>query len=170
MSIHEQYCREFLLSRRSIRRFKDTPVPYELIEKALEIVRFAPSAHNRQPWIFLVVRDKEKLQKLAEIHRWSKPILGSQVAIIVFSDSNISPRSHVVDGSIAATYLWLALHCVGLSTVWINTLDQVEEIRKIVNAPENLMPIAIFPVGFPAESPPPRPRKELGDIVKFDGF
>jgi nitroreductase len=170
MSFQEQCCREFLLSRRSIRRFREEPVPDELVEKALDIARFAPSAHNNQPWVFLLVKDKEKLKKLAGIHRWSKPILNAQLAIIVFSDSNVSPTSHMVDGSIAATYLWLALHCVGLSTVWIYTLEQVEEIRKIVNAPSNLMPIAIFPVGFPAESPPPRPRKQLSEIVRFEGF
>jgi len=119
-----------LLSRRSIRRFREDPVPDELIEKALDIARFAPSAHNNQPWVFVVVKDKEKLRKLAEIHRWSKPILGSQLAIIVFSDSKISPRSHLVDGSIVATYLWLALHCLGLSTVWIYTLERAEQIRN----------------------------------------
>jgi nitroreductase len=170
MCTQESGCREFLLSRRSIRRFREDPVPDELIEKALDIARFAPSAHNNQPWVFVVVKDKEKLRKLAEIHRWSKPILGSQVAIIIFSDSKISPRSHLVDGSIVATYLWLALHCVGLSTVWIYTLEQAEQIKNIVNAPEHLMPVAIFPVGFPAESPPPRPRKQLSEIVKIDSF
>ncbi|MEZ0344947.1 MAG: nitroreductase family protein [Infirmifilum sp.] len=158
-------CTDFLLSRRSIRRFKPDPVPEELLRKALELARFAPSAHNGQPWRFYVVRDRKKLEKLARIHRWSKPILNAPLAVIVFSDSSASPRSHVVDGSIAATYLWLALHCVGLATVWIYTLEQVEEIRSIVGAPENLYPIAIFPVGFPGESPPPRPRKSLDEIV-----
>ncbi|UNQ73829.1 nitroreductase family protein [Infirmifilum sp. NZ] len=158
-------CSEFLLSRRSVRKFTGEPVPEELVRRALELARFAPSAHNRQPWRFYVVRDKSKLEHLARIHRWSKPIEGAQLAIAVFSDSSASPDSHLVDGSIAATYLWLALHCVGLTTVWIYTLNAVEEIRRILGAPSNLYPIAIFPVGFPAESPPPRPRKPLEELV-----
>ncbi len=158
-------CREFLLSRRSIRKFSQEPVPEELVEKALDIARFAPSAHNRQPWKFYVVYDRAKLAELAKIHRWSKPIEGAQLAIVVFSDSSVSPESHVVDGSIAATYLWLALHCVGLATVWVYTLNAVQEIRRILGAPDNLYPIAIFPIGFPAETPPPRPRKSLEELV-----
>ena len=158
-------CEEFLLSRRSIRKFKPDPVPDELLRRALDMARFAPSAHNRQPWKFYVVRDKEKISMLAQIHRWSKPIAGAPLAIVVFSDYSVSPRSHVVDGSIAATYLWLALHCVGLATVWIYTLEQVEEIRRVLGVPDNLYPIAIFPVGFPDESPPARPRKNLEEIV-----
>ncbi len=109
-----------------------------------------------------MVYDRAKLAELAKIHRWSKPIEGAQLAIVVFSDSSVSPESHVVDGSIAATYLWLALHCVGLATVWVYTLNAVQEIRRILGAPDNLYPIAIFPIGFPAETPPQRPRKSLG--------
>lgn len=163
-------CADFLLSRRSVRKFSDEPVPDELIRRAIDIARFAPSAHNAQPWSFLVVKDREKLEKLAKIHRWSKPIANSKVAIIVFSDEKVSPKSHLVDGAIVATYLWLALHCLGLSTVWIYTLEQAEEIRRIVNAPPHLFPVAIFPVGFPAESPPPRPRRSLEELVHVDSY
>lgn len=111
------------------------------------------------------MKDKSKLEELSRIHRWSGPIARAPVAVVVFSDSSVSPHSHLVDGSIAATYLWLALHCVGLATVWIYTLSRVEEIRRILGAPENLFPVAIFPVGFPAESPPQRPRKSLEELV-----
>ncbi|AKG38305.1 MAG: nitroreductase family protein [Infirmifilum uzonense] len=158
-------CADFLTSRRSIRKFMQEQVPDDLLWKAFEIARFAPSAHNRQPWRFYLVRDRSKITRLAELHRWSKPILNAPVVVVVFSDASISPVSHIVDGSIVATYLWLALHCVGLATVWIYTLENVEEIREILDVPDNLYPIAIFPVGFPAESPPKRPRKDLKDLV-----
>lgn len=159
-----------LLSRRSIRRYKPDPVGMELILKALDIARFAPSAHNKQPWEFIVVRDRAMLEKLSKVHRWSGPIAGAQAAIIVLADKNQAPDSYLQDGSIAATYLWLSLHCVGLGTVWIYTLQEARAIQEIVGTPEHMFPVAIFPVGFPAEQPKARPRKELKEIVHLDSY
>ncbi|MEM0093642.1 MAG: nitroreductase family protein [Thermofilum sp.] len=161
---------ELLLSRRSIRRYKPDPVELELILKALDVARFAPSAHNRQPWEFVVVRDRATLEKLSRVHRWSGPVAGAQAAIVVLADRRQAPDSFLQDGSIAATYLWLALHCVGLGTVWIYTLQEAEAIREVIGAPEHLFPVAIFPVGFPAEQPKARPRKELRELVHLDSY
>ena len=55
---------DFLLTRRSIRRFEDKEVPLDLLVKAVDVARFAPSAHNNQPWEFIIVTDKNRLEAL----------------------------------------------------------------------------------------------------------
>ncbi|MEM3905002.1 MAG: nitroreductase family protein, partial [Sulfolobales archaeon] len=64
----------FLISRRSIRKFRPDPVPDELILKILDVARYAPSARNSQPWVFIVVKDPEVKRKLANVHVWAKPL------------------------------------------------------------------------------------------------
>jgi len=166
----EQPCASFLLSRRSVRRFKPDPVPLDLVLKALDLARYAPSAHNRQPWEFVIVQDRGKIEELSKIHEWSAPVARAPVAVVVLADTQQAPDSYMQDGAIAAMYLWLALHCVGLATVWIYTLNRAEEIRRIIGAPSHLFPVAIFPVGFPAAEPKPRPRKELKELVSLDTY
>ncbi len=163
-------CREFLISRRSIRKFEPKEVPLELVLKAIEIARYAPSAKNVQPWYFVIVRDREKMARLAKIHPGAKPLENASLAIVVLADSYASPVSYLVDGAIAATYLWLALHCLGLGAVWIQTLRNIEEVRNVVNAPQNLVPVAILAVGYPAEKPEPKPRKSVEEITFFEEY
>ncbi len=165
-----EQCIEFLLSRRSIRVFEDKEVPEELVLKAIDVARYAPSAKNLQPWEFIIVKNRDTLNRLAEIHVGAQPLKRAKMAIIVLGDKEISPISYHVDASLAAMYLWLALHCLGLGAVWIQTLRNIEEIQKIVNAPPNKVPIAILAIGWPAEKPIPKERKRLEDIVHIDVY
>jgi len=163
-------CAHLLLSRRSVRHFKPDPVPLDLVLKALDLARHAPSAHNRQPWEFVVVQDRQKIEELSKIHEWSSPVARAPLAVVVLADTQRAPDSYMQDGAIVAIYLWLALHCVGLATVWIYTLSRAEEVRRIIGAPDHMFPVAIFPVGFPAYEPRPRPRRELKELVSLDTY
>ena len=142
-------CAQFLLSRRSVRRFKPDPVPLDLVLRALDLARHAPSAHNRQPWEFVVVRDRGRIEELSRIHEWSSPVARAPLAIVVLADTRQAPDSYMQDGAIVATYLWLALHCVGLATVWIYTLNKAEEIRRIIRAPDPPVSRGHLPGGLP---------------------
>ncbi len=163
-------CVEPLLSRRSVRVFEDRDVPLELILKALDVARHAPSARNSQPWRFVVVRDRGKLEELSKIHVGAAPLRRARAAVIVLADMEASPTSYVADGAIATTYLWLALHCLGLGAVWIQTLRNVEEVRHAVKAPGKYVPVAILAIGWPAEKPAPKPRKALKEVVDLEEF
>jgi len=156
---------EFLKTRRSIRIFKPEPVPDDLIFEILDVARFAPSAKNMQPWEFIVVKNKELLENLSRIHRWAKPVSNAPVAIVVICDKELAPISYQVDCANAAMYIMLAAHALGLGTVWIQTLRNVKEIQKILNIPSSKIPIAIIAMGWPAEKPEPKPRKQLKEIV-----
>ena len=169
MSEQERYL-EFILSRRSIRVFKPEPVPLELLEKIVDIARYAPSSKNRQPWNFIIVTERSIIEKLSQIHRWSKPLRGAPACIVVASDVGVSPVSYQVDGANAAMYIMFAAHALGLGTVWIQTLRNIGNVQEILGLPENLVPIAIIAIGWPAERPEPRPRKSLSEIAFLNRY
>jgi nitroreductase len=163
-------CKEFLLTRRSVRKFKKDDVPTELLLEAIDIARFAPSARNGQPWEYVVVKDKETREKLGQVHRWARCASEAPAAIVVLADTRLAPDSYMIDGSLAAMYLWLALHCLGLGAVWLHTVPVADRIREIVGAPEHLYPVALFAVGYPDEKPEPKSRKPLSEIVHLDRY
>ncbi|MCC5990593.1 MAG: nitroreductase family protein [Thermosphaera sp.] len=160
-----EHCFEPLLKRRSIRVFKDEEVPLDLVLKAIDVARYAPSAGNRQPWRFIVIRDRSRIEALAKILKHPRPLLNAKTAVLVLANKDESPVSYMVDASLAAMYFWLALHCTGLGAVWIQTLRNVEEILEFVGAPSNYVPIGLFAIGWPGEQPVAKERKHLSEIV-----
>ncbi len=161
---------EFLKSRRSIRKFKPEKPPLELILKVLDTARFAPSAKNSQPWEFIIIDDPEVKSKLAGIHVGARPLENAPMAIVVVSDKTKSPTSYLVDGANAVMYILLALHAVGLGGVWIQTLRDVEKIQEILGLPSEKIPVAIIALGYPDESPKPKPRRPLEELVHYNRY
>ena len=166
--MNEDYI-EFLLSRRSIRRFEDKDVPLETLLKIVDVARYAPSAHNNQPWEFIIVTDRKKLEALAGMYRWAGPLRRARACIAVVTDPKVSPRTHLIDGANATMYVWLALHALGLGGVWINALEN-KEMKELLKIPEDKTLLAIMAIGWPAESPEPRPRKSLEEVAYIEEY
>jgi len=160
----------FLYTRRSIRKFKQVEVPDDVIKRILDVARYAPSAGNRQPWVFIVVKDRELKSRLAKIHRWAQPLESAPLGIVVACSKTASPDSYLVDCANATMYIMLAAHALGLGTVWLQTLRNVDDIRKLVNLPEDYVPVALLAVGYPDEKPEPKPRKSLSEITFLDRY
>ena len=160
----------FLISRRSIRRFKPDPVPDELILKILDVARYAPSARNSQPWVFIVVKDPEVKKRLANVHLWAKPLENAPVGIVIACSTELSPESYQVDCANATMQIMLAAHALGLGTVWLQTLRNINEIQGIVGLPKNYVPVAMLALGYPDERPSPKKRKELKEIVYLNKY
>jgi len=163
-------CVEFLVTRRSVRRFKDAEASDELILRVLEVAKYAPSAKNSQPWEFIVIKDPELRRRLAGIHPYAAPIAGAPLAIAVICDPSKSPTSYAVDCANVATYLLLAAHAFGLGAVWIQTLRNIEEVRKILKVPASKVPIALIALGWPGEKPKLKPRKEVSEITYLNYY
>ena len=161
---------EFLKSRRSIRRFKKDPPPLEMILKAIDVARYAPSARNSQPWRFIVVNDPLLKDRLAEIHPWARPLKEAPVSIVVACHVDESPTSYMLDCANATIYLLLALHALGLGAVWIQALRNVEELRVLLNIPNNAIPVAVIAIGYPDEKPEPRPRRPMSEVVFLNKY
>lgn len=163
-------CIDLLLTRRSIRRFKREPIDMKIILRVLDIARWAPSARNRQPWEFIIITDENTLKLLGSLAPPTRPLLGAPAAIAIVVDPNLAPLTHLVDGACTTMYILLAAHALGLGAVWINALRYQDEIRKILHIPRDKVPMAIVALGWPNESPPPRPRKELRDLVYVEKY
>ncbi|MFQ6081165.1 MAG: nitroreductase family protein [Candidatus Bathyarchaeia archaeon] len=160
---------EAIKKRRSIRRFRLEPIPDETLQLILEAARLAPSAGNRQPWRFIVVKDAERKRALAEATDNYLFIADAPVIIVTLGDPNASPRWFRQDPMIAIEHMVLAATALGYGSCWIGGFDE-EKVKRILGVPERLAVIAMLPIGVPGESPPPRPRKAPMEIVYLEEY
>ncbi|MEM2905355.1 MAG: nitroreductase family protein [Candidatus Bathyarchaeia archaeon] len=152
---------EVVRQRRSIRKYKPDPVPDEVLDQVLEAARLAPSAGNRQPWHFILVKDPER-KKMLGVSSWAQ----EAPVVIVGCTEAASPT----DIAIAFEHLVLAAANLGLGTCWIGRWGADETIKAALSIPENIRVLAVTPLGYPAESPPPKPRKPLSQVVHREKF
>jgi len=172
---------EILLSRRSVRLFSDRPVTDEEITAVLEAARVAPSSNNTQPWRFIVVREKETIEKLAKavpaglnvINRWL-----SKAPCIIVCCGDPNPIYHraaekalpadllIIDVTIATEHIVLAAAEFGLGTCWIGWVSD-KRTKKLLNLPRKWRVIAMLAVGWPEKPLEPRElkRKTLREIA-----
>lgn len=149
----------FIFKRRSIREFKPLPVSEEDIKALLEAGMAAPSARNLQPWHFVVIRKREKLNKLAEIHPYADMLKQATLCIAVCADPDISPRYWVQDCSAATENILIAAANLGLGAVWLGCHPREERknpIKKFLGIPQNIELLSLIAVGHPAEKKEPR--------------
>jgi len=148
---------EAIMTRRSIRAFKDTPVTEEQIKLLLAAAMNAPSAGDGRPWRFVVTTDRSKLDALAaEVDEGNAMFKQAQAAILICLDESLEGFQGFgpQDCSCAAQNLQLAAHDMGLGTVWIaiiNVPPRVAGCCKVLGVPEPLIPFALFPLGVPRE-------------------
>ncbi|MEM2337995.1 MAG: nitroreductase family protein [Candidatus Bathyarchaeia archaeon] len=169
---------EVIKGRRSIRAFQEADVPKEIVEKLIEAAMWAPSAGNIQPWEFVIVRNSETKRRLAEAALGQSFIEEAPVVIVVCADEERSARGYgtrgrtlycIQDTAAAIQNIHLAAYSLGLGTCWVGAFRE-DEARKILGIPEGLRPVAIIPVGYPAESPQPRSRRPLKQIIHYEKF
>ncbi len=162
--------------RHSIRAFESRPVDRSKVEAILESANRAPSAGNLQGYeIFLVTRDEgRKTLARAALQQWF--IAQAPLVLVVCAHPGRSARRYrergrrlycVQDATIACAFAMLAATALGLATVWVGAFDD-EAVRRAVKAPEGLTPVAILPIGYPAEKPEPTERRRLDDLVHPD--
>lgn len=169
---------EAVKGRRSIRAFRKVDVPAETVEKLIDAARWAPSAGNIQPWEFIIVRNVEIKRKLAKAALGQFFIEEAPVAIVVCADEARSAEVYgmrgktlycVQDTAAAIQNIHLAAYSMGLGTCWVGAFME-DEVKKILKTPLGIRPIAIIPVGYPAEKPPPGSRRSIKQIVHFETF
>ncbi|RLI42266.1 nitroreductase [Candidatus Bathyarchaeota archaeon] len=149
--------------RRSIRKYKPSAIPDEHLKKILEAARLAPSAGNRQPWRFIIVRSSEGKKLLAEAARNQMFLEDAGVIIVALADTKTSPRWCKQDTMIAVENMVLASTSLGYGTCWIGAFEE-ERIKRLLGIPEKMVVVALLPIGVPDENPQPRPRKDFNEI------
>jgi nitroreductase len=149
---------EAILTRRSIRKYQDRPVPEEVCRRLLAAAMQAPSARNAQPWQFVLIDDRELLAEIPRINPNAQMAGRAPLAILVCGDLSLekSPGYWVVDCAAAAQNLLLAAHALGLGAVWTGVYpreQRSEGLRRLLDLPENVMPHSLIVLGYPAEQP-----------------
>ena len=164
-----------LLTRRSVRRYSEEPIPDELLDQILEAGLYAPTGMNRQNVVMVAVRDKETRDLLSRLNAAvmgsdRDPFYGAPCVIVVLGDPEVYPV--VENGSLVLGNLMNAAHALGLGSCWIHRAKQVfdsEEGKSLLEKrglPQHLTGIGNCILGYPEESPAPKPRLE-GRIVKI---
>ncbi len=150
---------EAIFTRRSVRQYTDEPVSNREIETILRAAMQSPSAVNMQPWHFVVIDDRALLDRIPYFHPYSSFLRGAPLAIVVCGDLERDKldASFWIQGCSAATQnLLLAAHAIGLGAVWLGVYprkERIEGLRRLLQLPDNLVPLNIVSLGHPAESP-----------------
>ncbi|HDQ08707.1 MAG TPA: nitroreductase family protein [Methanoculleus sp.] len=150
--------------RRSVRKYKDTPIPEEAIHHAFDCAKFAPTARNSQPWVFGIVQNRETLAKIAGLATHGKFIKDAPACFAVFGLRD--EKFYVEDCCAATENIILALWSYGIGSCWVAgaKMDYAEDIRALLNVPDEYALVSLIPAGYPEEMTIPA-KKELDDIT-----
>ena len=148
-----------IMSRISVRQYSDREISDEALRTILEAGMSGPSCVNARDWSFVVVRDPEMLNKMADANgRPAQPLRGAKVGILICGDLERAfqgaPDYWVVDGSIAAQNMILAANALGIGSVWLGTWPQMNRVKaqaELFSLPEAQIPHSIIAFGYPKE-------------------
>ncbi|MEA2107369.1 MAG: nitroreductase family protein [Bacteroidota bacterium] len=156
-----------ILTRRSIRQYTSQEITKEQIYEVLKAGMYAPSARNQQPWHFIIINNRELLNKMSEIHPYADMLREAKWAIVVCGDEQLelSKGYWVVDCSAATQNILLAAHGLGFGAVWLGIHPREERknaIKDLFQLPDNIPPLSLISIGYPNEEKeqPERFKKE----------
>jgi len=165
---------EALKNRRSIRRFLNKEVDEGTVEKLIEAATWAPSAHNAQPWDFIIIRDKGMLKEMGEKSKYAKFISQAPVAIVVcarFGEKRQRDEDKyleyycIQDTAAAIQNMLLAAHGLGLGACWIGDFKE-HILRPLLGVPEGHNIVGIVALGYPEPGVRPvMPRRKRPEEV-----
>ncbi|NYT05953.1 MAG: nitroreductase family protein [Methanomicrobiales archaeon] len=150
--------------RRSVRQYKDTPIPENVIRDALDCARLAPTARNVQPWLFGVIDDAALKAGIAELTDHGKFIADAPICFAVFTRKE--EPYYLEDGCAATDQLILGLWAHGVASCWVagDKKGYAENVRELLAVPDGYTLIALVPAGYPAQITIPD-KKKTEDIV-----
>ncbi len=162
---------EAIRKRYSCRAYQDRPVEQDKLAQVFEAARLAPSAKNMQDWRFVVVTDKEKRQQVAG--STNKPEVFGKAGVIIVACSNsdyvmrCGQATGPIDVAIALEHICLQATDLGLGTCWIGSFLP-EEIRAILDIPDDITVIELMALGYPADEPKQPRREPIEKIVCYE--
>lgn len=162
-----------IATRTSIRSYTSEPVDDKTVTALLKAGMAAPTAVNSQPWEFYVVRDRKKMEALAEALPYTKMASSAAVLIVPCGDRDRFLTGEgmtywVQDVSAATENILLAAHAMGLGAVWTGVYpvrDRIADVSRILDMDDRHVPLCVIPVGYPAENPEPKDKWDTGRII-----
>jgi nitroreductase len=183
-------------NRRSVRKFKPDSIPDKDILKIINAARMAPTSGNQQPWKFMIIKDKNKINQMKDscitraLNRFDKnnnnetreqyeqktktrfeDYFSAPVYIVVLTDNNsMYPDYNHWDGPMSAGYLMLAARAYGYGTVFITDVISEKTTKNVLNIPDSYTRVCITPLGIPDEWPETPPKKNLEEFIIREKF
>ena len=165
-----------IMTRVSTRQFTDQPIPEEVLHSILVAGMAGPSAVNARPWSFVVVRDKDLLNAMADGNGpAAAPLRRAALGVLVCGDLSrayaAAPDYWVIDGTIACQNMILAAHALGIGSVWLGTWPQENKMaaqKELFRLPEGIVPHSIIAFGFPAGETKVQPERFEEDRVHLE--
>ena len=156
-----------LWGRRSIRVYADAPIPDEAITDLLRAAMAAPSAAAKDPWRFVVVRDRAMLRRMAEVLPYGRMLAAAGAGFVVCGDlaaAHDGQLSYLLqDCSAAIENLLIAAHMLGLGACWLGVHPReprMHALRALLGIPAGIVPVSAIAVGWPAERKEARTRHD----------
>jgi nitroreductase len=140
----------------------------------LEAGRLSPSASNRQEWKFLVVRDKQTIEKLVGAANGQKFVGEAPVVIVMCATEServmrCGKNAYTVDLSISTSYMMLEAWELGLGACWLGSFYE-DQVKDILNIPDNIRVVTMFPLGYPEAIPEAKPRKSIDQVTCCESY
>jgi nitroreductase len=172
-------------TRRSIRRYSVQPPAESVIAELLELVRWAPSSMNGQPWHFVLVREPATKHKLAALKNRFVPadkrafpadfLVAAPWIIVICVDRELAHDRELENGLLAAGWLLLAATSRGLGSVYLSAYQPRDpglerELAALLSLPPQIRPISIVPLGYPAETPAAKTVRPLASILHHERY
>ncbi len=146
-----------IVTRRSIRKFRQKSVAPEALRTIIEAGMYAPSARNEQPWHFIVISERGILDEIMHAHPYASMLAQAPVAILVCGDTNLekSPGYWSIDCAAATQNMLLAAHDMGIGSVWLGVhprQGRKDALGKICGLPHHVEPFSLVALGYPDET------------------
>lgn len=169
---------QVIARRRSIQTYAPQAVPRETLLGLVAAARRAPSAANRNAWHFVIVTERQTLDRLSETHRFCAWLASAPAAIAIVVDP-AQTQYWLEDACVAALTIWLAATDAGLGAAWgamyqsgdaAESQRRQDHVRRILGIPAGLNVPVVLGLGVPAGEPRPRALPELSDIASWERF
>ena len=160
---------EIILSRRSIRRYEDTKIPKDVLDQIIDSGRQSPSAANKQPYHFVVVEDSELKQQMSGM--FSRFLKKAPIIIVGCANpkARLTGKWAIIDTTIALENMVLGAWGLGIGSCWIGNFKE-EKIKELLKIPQDWKVVALITLGYPAEKPKPRKKKQTNDLFSVNQF
>jgi nitroreductase len=161
---------DFILSRRSIRSYQQKDIPEEILAQILEAGRQAPSAVNKQPIRFIIVKDNE-IKKEFSNGLFNRFVKDAPVVIVGCADVNslLTRKWAIIDTAIAMQNMVIASLTIGVGSCWIGAFNE-DNVKKLLKIPGKWKVVALLTLGYPAEQPNQKNKKKLEEMFSYNTF
>ncbi|WP_407378969.1 nitroreductase family protein [Methanobrevibacter sp.] len=159
--------------RYSVRKYSDKEIEDEKLDKILRAGQIGPTANNSQPQRVFVIKSKEALEKIRSFTPYS---FNAPIVLMICYDENVSGNARdghdygADDATIATTQMMLEAWDLGIGSVWVRGYDK-HELEKLFDLPENMVSVALLPIGYPSENSKPSPLHsrniDIDDMVRY---